>query len=253
VSKGVDLTQIDDLMAPNNQPPMPCVVTIDGPAAAGKSTVARGLADRLGWRFLDTGAMYRAVTFAAIRDGVDLKSEIALTKLVRSLTVDLLPERILVGGKDITESIRGVEVTRASRFVADSPGVRERLTIWQREFAAMNNVVTEGRDQGTLVFPDAFRKYYLTASDVERASRRVAEYQSRGESVSFESVLHDQHERDARDAARAIAPMKPAPGAVVIDTTGLSVEIVIERMAREISDLHAATRSLGRTSSEVPS
>ena len=232
---------------------MPCVVTIDGPAAAGKSTVARGLADRLGWRFLDTGAMYRAVTFAAIRGGVDLSSEAALKRLVESLEVRLLPERILLGEEDITASIRGVEVTRASRFVADSPGVREQLTTWQRECAAMNNVVTEGRDQGTLVFPDAFRKYYLTASDLERASRRVAEYESRGESVSFESVLRDQHERDARDAARAIAPMKPAPGAVVIDTTGMSVEAVIERMAREINDRLAATRSSDRTASEVPS
>jgi CMP/dCMP kinase len=249
----VDLTRIDDSMVPNDQPPMPCVVTIDGPAAAGKSTVARGLADRLGWRFLDTGAMYRAVTFAAIRDRVDLSSEAALIRLVESLTVKLLPDRILMGEDDITESIRGVEVTRASRFVADSPAVRVHLTHWQREFAALNNVVTEGRDQGTLVFPDAFRKYYLTASDMERASRRVVEYQSRGESVSFESVLRDQHERDARDAARTIAPMKPAPGAVVIDTTGLSVTAVIEGMAREINDGLAATRTSDRTSSEVPS
>lgn len=232
---------------------MRCVVTIDGPAAAGKSTVARGLADRLGWRFLDTGAMYRAVTFAAIRDGVDLSDEAALTRLVESLTVTLLPDRVLLGEEDITPSIRGVEVTRASRFVADSPGVRQRLTRWQREFAALYNVVTEGRDQGTLVFPDAFRKYYLTASDRERASRRVAEHVSRGETVSFESVLHDQHERDARDAARAIAPMKPAPGAVVIDTTGMSVGDVVERMAREITDRLASSRSMYRTSSEVPS
>jgi CMP/dCMP kinase len=240
-------------MAPYDQRPMPCVVTIDGPAAAGKSTVARGLADRLGWKFLDTGAMYRAVTFAAIRDRVDLSREDSLKRLVESLKVTLLSDRILLGDEDISESIRGVEVTRASRFVADSPSVREQLTTWQREFAAMNNVVTEGRDQGTLVFPDAFRKYYLTASEVERASRRVAEYQSRGESVSFESVLRDQHERDARDAARAIAPMKPAPGAVVIDTTGLSVEVVIERLAHEINERLAAMRSSDRTASEVPS
>ena len=102
-------------MLPNDQPAMRCVVTIDGPAAAGKSTVARGLADRLGWRFLDTGAMYRAVTFAAIRDGVDLSDEAALTRLVESLTVTLLPDRVLLGEEDITPSIRGVEVTRASR------------------------------------------------------------------------------------------------------------------------------------------
>jgi CMP/dCMP kinase len=232
---------------------MPCVVTIDGPAAAGKSTVARALADRLGWRFLDTGAMYRAVTFAAIRVGTDLSSEGELSVLVESLGVTLLPGRVLLGEEDITQSIRGVEVTLASKFVADSPSVRRRLTIWQREFAALHDVVTEGRDQGTLVFPDAMRKYYLIASDEERALRRVSEYRARGESVSFESLLRDQQERDARDAARAIAPMKPAPDAILLDTTGLSVEAVVGRMARDIEEHLAQTRSPIGTSCEFPS
>lgn len=250
---GLDPRRIDHFMAPNDQPTMQCVVTIDGPAAAGKSTVARGLADRLGWRFLDTGAMYRAVTFAALRAGIDLSDEAALTRLVDSLTVKLPPGRVLLGAEDITESIRGVEVTRASRFVADSPGVRKRLTIWQREFARENHVVTEGRDQGTLVFPDAFRKYYLTASDHERASRRMSEYLSRGEPVTLESVLHDQHERDARDAARAIAPMKPAADAVVIDTTGMTIEAVIDRMARDVLGRLQATPARTGRSTGVPS
>ena len=144
-------------------------------------------------------------------------------------------------------------MTLASKFVADSPSVRRRLTIWQREFAALHDVVTEGRDQGTLVFPDALRKYYLTASDEERALRRVGEFRSRGESVSFESVLCDQRERDARDAARAIAPMKPAPDAILLDTTGLSVEAVVDRMAREIEEHLAQTRSPSGTSCELPS
>jgi CMP/dCMP kinase len=232
---------------------MPRVVTIDGPAAAGKSTVARALADRLGWCFLDTGAMYRAVTLAAIRDGGDLNSEADLSRLVDSLRVTALADRVLLGEEDITHAIRGVEVTLASKFVADSPSVRRRLTIWQREFAALNDVVTEGRDQGTLVFPDAFRKYYLTASDEERALRRVSDYLSQGESASFESVLRDQQERDARDAARAIAPMKPAPDAFVLDTTGLSVEAVVDRMIRDIQEHLAPIRSAVGTSSELPS
>jgi CMP/dCMP kinase len=232
---------------------MKCVVTIDGPAAAGKSTVARGLADRLGWCFLDTGAMYRAATLAAVRAGVDLTDEAALSTLVESLSVSLLPDRVLLGEEDVTELIRKVDVTRASRFTADSPSVRGRLTIWQREFAAQNNVVTEGRDQGTLVFPDAFRKYYLTASDEERASRRLAEYLAQGESVSFESVLRDQRERDARDAARSIAPMKPATDAVVIDSTGLSIANVIDRMAHEIRALLAEAPYLSATASEPTS
>jgi cytidylate kinase len=212
------------------------VVTIDGPAGAGKSTVARRLADRLGWRFLDTGAMYRAVTLAAVRGEVDLTNESALAGLVESLSVRLIGGRVMLGDEDITQLIRGVEVTQASKFVADSPSVRQRLMVWQRAIAAESNVVTEGRDQGTLVFPNAFRKFYLTASDLVRARRRVAEYEARGEAASFESVLSAQRDRDARDAARVIAPLKPAPDAVVIDTTYLSIEAVVDRMVLEIEE-----------------
>jgi cytidylate kinase len=212
------------------------VVTIDGPAGAGKSTVARRLADRLGWRFLDTGAMYRAVTLAAVRGEVDLTNESALAGLVESLSVRLIGGRVMLGDEDITQLIRGVEVTQASKFVADSPSVRQRLMVWQRAIAAESNVVTEGRDQGTLVFPNAFRKFYLTASDQVRARRRVAEYEARGEAASFESVLSAQRDRAARDAARVIAPLKPAPDAVVIDTTYLSIEAVVDRMVLEIEE-----------------
>jgi CMP/dCMP kinase len=212
------------------------VVTIDGPAGAGKSTVARRLADRLGWRFLDTGAMYRAVTLAAVRGEVDLTNESALAGLVESLSVRLIGGRVMLGDEDITQLIRGVEVTQASKFVADSPSVRQRLVSWQRAIAAESNIVTEGRDQGTLVFPNAFRKFYLTASDLERARRRVAEYEARGEAASFESVLSAQRDRDARDAARVIAPLKPALDAVVIDTTHLSIEAVVDRMVLEIEE-----------------
>jgi cytidylate kinase len=210
------------------------VVTIDGPAGAGKSTVARLLADRLGWRFLDTGAMYRAVTWAALGAGIDLSNEKALGELVGSLAVSLPPGRVLVNGQDITLAIRSVEVTRASRFVADSPSVRGRLMGWQRGFALEQDLVTEGRDQGTLVFPDAFLKYYLTASDEERARRRMAEHRARGETVGLESILADQRARDAGDAARAIAPMKPASEAIVIDTTELSIEQVVERLVHDV-------------------
>jgi cytidylate kinase len=210
------------------------VVTIDGPAGAGKSTVARRLAERLGWRFLDTGAMYRAVTLAAIRAGLDLGDEPALGALVATLAVSLEAGRVLLGEEDVTEAIRAWEVTRASRFIADSPGVRARLTIWQRAFAELHDVVTEGREQGTLVFPNAFRKYYLTASDLERARRRAAEHQTRGETVSVQSVLEEQRERDARDRARAIAPLKPAADAIVIDSTGVRIEDVVDRLASDI-------------------
>lgn len=212
------------------------VVTIDGPAGAGKSTVARRLAARLGWRFLDTGAMYRAVTLAALRSGIDLDDEGQRERLVGALRVRLEPEAVRLDDGDVTREIRCAEVTEASRFLADSPSVRRVLMGWQRDFARDHDVVTEGRDQGTLVFPDAFCKFYLTASDEERARRRLADYRSGGQggAVDFDSVLRDIRDRDGRDAARAIAPMKPADDAIVIDSTGMGVDEVVAAMAGEI-------------------
>ena len=209
---------------------MPRVVTIDGPAGAGKSSVARRLAGRLGWRFLDTGAMYRVVTLAALRSGADLASDHILGSLVADLDVNWLSGQIRLGKEDVTAAIRNVEVTQASRFVADSPSVRSRLVQWQREFAAGADTVTEGRDQGTIVFPDAFRKFFLTAAAEERARRRFADLQAAGQSFSFESVLEDLRVRDARDVARLIAPLKPANDAILIDTTGLNIDQVVDQL-----------------------
>jgi cytidylate kinase len=217
------------------------VVTIDGPAGAGKSTVARALADRLGWRFLDTGAMYRAVTLAALRAGTDLGSDASLGELAACLEVKLRPDGILLDGEDVTRLIRSSQVTHASKYAADSPSVRRRLVEWQRSFAVDHDIVTEGRDQGTLVFPDAFRKYYVTASDEERARRRLVEHRARGEAATFESVLRAQQERDQRDATRAIAPMVPATDAIVIDTTGMTIEQVVDRLVDDIEQ-HGADR-----------
>ena len=211
------------------------VVTIDGPAGAGKSTVARLLADRLGWRFLDTGAMYRVVTLAALRRKVDLRDADALGRLAEGLEAEFPPGRTLLGDEDVSLAIRDAAVTEASRFVADSPGVRLRLVAWQRAFAERADTVTEGRDQGTIVFPDAHRKFFVTASEEERARRRHAELRARGASVEFETVLSDQRARDARDASRAIAPMKPADDAQTVDTTGLTIEQVVERLFRDIA------------------
>lgn len=211
------------------------VVTIDGPAGAGKSTVARRVSDRLGWRLLDTGAMYRAVALAAIRAAIDLDSDAALDTLVESLVVDLPPGKVVLNGEDVSALVRSLEVTRSTRHAADSPSVRRRLVAWQRRFAeAEREVVTEGRDQGTIVFPDAFRKFYLTASDEERARRRHAEFVARGEAIPLASVLADLRARDAHDAARAIAPMRPADDALVVDTTGVDLDRVVDGLVAEI-------------------
>jgi cytidylate kinase len=210
------------------------IVTIDGPAGAGKSTAARALAHRLGFEFLDTGAMYRAVTLAALRAGCDLTDQNALSHLLAGLNLQMDGDRVLLNGEDVTGQLRTAQLTAASRAVADSPVVRRYLVALQRSLAAGRNLVCEGRDQGTIVFPDAACKFFLIADPVERARRRQREMLARGESASLEDVLRAQQERDRRDAARDIAPMVPAPDAIQLDSTTLTLEEVVQRMAEEV-------------------
>jgi cytidylate kinase len=210
------------------------IVTIDGPAGAGKSTAAKALAQRLGFEFLDTGAMYRAVTLAGLRADIDLTNENALATLVASLQLEMPPGRVMLNGEDVTGLIRTKEITAASGAVANSPAVRRRLVDLQRQIATGRNLVCEGRDQGTIVFPDAACKFFLVADPVERARRRQGEMARRGENLPLEEVLAAQETRDARDAARDIAPMKPAADAVLLDTTQLTLDQVVERMEQEV-------------------
>jgi cytidylate kinase len=211
------------------------IITIDGPAGAGKSSAARTLARRLGFEFLDTGAMYRAVALAAVRAGVNLREESALSALVESLRLEMPPGgRVLLNGEDVTALLRTAEMTAATGPVADSPSVRRRLVRMQRDIAVGRNMVCEGRDQGTIVFADAACKFFLVADPLERAKRRQREMAARGETVELEQILRDQDIRDRRDAARDLAPMKPAGDAVLLDSTRLSPEQVVEAMEAEV-------------------
>ena len=206
------------------------IVTIDGPAGAGKSSAARLLAQRMGYEFLDTGAMYRAVTLASLRAFVDPGDQPALERLLDSLHIELPGNRVVMDGEDITGLIRAPEVTAASGAIANSPVVRRRLVAWQRLLAQGRSIVCEGRDQGTIVFPDAGCKFFLVADPRERAVRRHRELAARGQAIDIEELLKAQQERDQRDRARVIAPMIPAADAIHLDSTGLTVQQVVDRM-----------------------
>jgi CMP/dCMP kinase len=210
------------------------IVTLDGPAGAGKSSAARALAGRLGFEFLDTGAMYRAVTLAGLRAGIDLSNQEALTRLLKDFRLEMIGSRVVLNGADVTEPIRAAEVTRASGVVADSPVVREYLAGLQRALARGRDMVCEGRDQGTVVFPDAACKFFLVADPVERARRRKREMAARGEVLSMDEVLSAQLERDRHDERRRLAPMVPAADAILIDSTHFTLDQVVDRLEQEV-------------------
>lgn len=206
------------------------IVTIDGPAGAGKSTTARALAGRLGFDFLDTGAMYRAVAFAAGRAGIAMDDGPALDALAAKLQIEYRDGRTYLDGEDISAAIRSLEVTQWVRSVAAVPAVRSRLVQLQRDWAKGKNVVSEGRDQGTVVFPDADCKIFLTADEQSRALRRQEDFERQGTAVPLEEVLTNQRFRDRVDSERAVGPLAPARDAVFVDTSHLSLEEVVQRI-----------------------
>lgn len=220
------------------------IVAIDGPSGAGKSSVSVEVAKRLGFSTLDTGAMYRAVAWQAGQLGVRLDDEEGLGEIARAYEISFITEPgnpvacgCTIGGVDVTRAIRTAEIDRAVSLVSKVPAVRQALVDQQRRIGASGNFVVEGRDIGTVVFPEAFCKVYLTASAEERARRRVRQNEQRGVgSTDFAEVLDGLKRRDRIDSTRAASPLKPAPDAVTVDSTGLTFDEVVERivgLARE--------------------
>ena len=220
------------------------IVAIDGPSGAGKSTVAKAVAQELGFSCLDTGAMYRAIAWQALQNGVSLDDEAALGEIARTYDIafghvegDPVPKRVFIGDAEVTDAIRTAEIDRAVSPTSAAPSVRAALLDQQRRIGNGGDYVVEGRDIGTVVFPDAAVKVFLTASDEERAHRRVRQNVDRGiGSIDYEEVLADLRRRDAADSSRATAPLRAAEDAVQIDSTSHYIEEVIDQicaLARE--------------------
>ncbi|MFW6126393.1 MAG: (d)CMP kinase [Chloroflexota bacterium] len=216
--------------------PRPSTIAVDGPVASGKSTVSRMLAQRLGYRYVDTGMMYRAVTWKALRLDIGLEDEGELTRLAATTRMDVTADAVLVDVEDVTAELRGVEVEKGVSLVAKVKGVRDVLVEQQRELARGGNIVMAGRDIGTVVLPDADFKVYLLASLEERARRRYNDLVKQGQTADLQAVLADLRTRDEIDSGRAISPLQPAEDATLIDTDGLSIEEVLSRILRMVGE-----------------
>lgn len=212
------------------------IVTIDGPAGAGKSSIARKAAEKLGFEFLDTGSLYRAMTLAAIRAQVDFENPQEVILFSSSIDIQWDGQRVLLGGEDVSEQIRSPTVTDAIRFVADLPEIRARLSEIQREITIDRDMVTEGRDQGSEVFVDAECKIFLTASPEERAKRRHQQLAEMGRPVPLEEILRAQDQRDEDDRSRPIGGLRPADDATVIHSDGMTPEQVLECVLQTIRE-----------------
>jgi len=210
------------------------VVAIDGPAGAGKSTIARRLAERLGFIYIDTGAMYRAVALWALRQGIDTRDMHRMEQLALAADIKLGHSKILLNGEDVSEAIRSPEVSNGASRVAVLPGVRRALVAKQRAIGARSSVVMEGRDIGTVVFPDAAVKIFLDARPEERVRRRLLEEKAKGAAIDESALAKQMDERDRRDSTRTDAPLTQAPDAVYLDSSALNIEEVEEAILKII-------------------
>jgi CMP/dCMP kinase len=210
------------------------VLAVDGPGGAGKGTLCRRVAERLGWRLLDSGALYRLVALAAADAGVELDDEPGLAVVARDLPARFAGERVLLGDKDVTEAIRSEACGDQASRVAALPSVRTALVGLQRGFRRPPGLVADGRDMGTVIFPDAELKVFLTASAEERAMRRYKQLKEKGFDVNLAGLSAEVAARDRRDAERAVAPLRPAPDACVIDSTELNIDQVVEAVLDEL-------------------
>jgi len=227
------------LSAPNKPSPS-VVITIVGPAGAGESTVAKLLAKKLHYAYLDTGAMYRALTLKALREKIPLEDEGALEALARRTQIDLRTDessalKVILDGEDVTAAIRSLDVTNNTFYVAGAPKVRTIMVEKQREIGGRQNVVVEGRDIGTVVFPQAAHKFYLDADFEERCQRRILELKTPGGHVDEDKLKKELRQRDRRDMTRSAGPLKKAEDAVLIDSTHLTVDAVVEEILRHIA------------------
>ncbi len=209
------------------------IITIDGPSGSGKGTVTRLVAARLGWRVLDSGALYRLVGLAVERAGIGFKEDIAISKLASKLNVVFNDERIFLDGIEVTDAIRTEGAGNNASRVAAMPGVRAALLDWQRAYAQPPGLVADGRDMGTTVFPHARLKIFLTASAEERAQRRYKQLKEKGLPANLAALTAEIEERDARDRSRAASPLVPAPDAVEIDSTVLGIDEVVEQVLQQ--------------------
>lgn len=218
------------------------IIAVDGPAGSGKSSSSRLLAERLGYRHIDTGALYRAVGLAAWEQGINPADQTGLATLCDSLRLHVVPGlqgmRLLMGERDVTVDIRRPEISQMASQVSAQPLVRQYLLVLQRDLGKDGGVVVEGRDIGTVIFPDADVKFYLDASPEERGRRRHAELRQKGEATNLVTTVQEIVTRDQRDSSRAHAPLRPADDAIIVDTTTLTLEEVIETLLQRIQAKH---------------